>query len=198
MAERKVGIFGGTFDPPHRAHLATARCAMRWLELDEVLFVVAGDPWQKTGTVVAPAADRLAMTQLAVEGDPGFSASDVEVRRHGPSYTVDTLRELAAARPADELFLIVGEDAAAGLAGWRRPREILELAALAVVGRPGASRGDLPDSAVVLPGAFELSSTEIRRRLRLRRSVDTFVGGAVAAYIAEHCLYGERSLARPA
>src|SRR5688572_955042 len=133
----RIGVFGGTFDPIHVGHLVTAVNVRHELSLDEVLLVVANDPWQKTGhQLVTPAQDRLAMVTAAIENVKGISASDVEIRRGGASYTADTLRDLQRERPDAELFLILGSDAAAGLPTWEHVDEVRALSTLVVVTRP--------------------------------------------------------------
>jgi nicotinate-nucleotide adenylyltransferase len=192
----RVGVLGGTFDPVHRGHLALAGAARDELGLGEVLFVPAGQPWRKAGRIVAPAGDRLAMLRLALEGEAVFRVETLEVDRHGPSYTADTLEALRAARPEDELFFIVGEDALADLPNWVRPERILELATLAVARRAGVR----PMAGEGLPGLREravwlkmplvrVSATEIRERVRRGEPIDGMVPPAVAAYIREQGLY---------
>jgi len=198
----RAGVLGGTFDPVHRGHMALARAAREELGLDEVLFVPAGQPWRKAGRIVAPAEHRLAMLRLALAGEPAFRVEALELERPGPSYTADTLGALAAARPGDELFFIVGEDALADLPNWVRPERILELATLAV-----ARRADVPPAALAaaearLPGLagrtvwlkmplVPVSATEIRERVRRGEPVGELVPPPVEAYIHELELYRE-------
>jgi nicotinate-nucleotide adenylyltransferase len=134
---RRVGVFGGTFNPVHACHLRVAEDCRRALGLDTVLFVPAGEPPVKREGV-APAADRYEMVRLAVAGHEGLAVSDVEVRRPGPSYTIDTLKALADEMPGDELVLILGLDALLGIGAWLRPAEVLRAAPVATVFRPGA------------------------------------------------------------
>ncbi|HEX5367598.1 MAG TPA: nicotinate-nucleotide adenylyltransferase, partial [Acidimicrobiales bacterium] len=146
MSER-IGIFGGTFDPPHVGHLVTAVNVRYELALDRVLLVVNDQPWQKVATRdVSPAADRLAMVEAAVGTVEGLEASGVEIDRGGLSYTADTLRELQDGHPEAELFVVLGSDAAAGLATWERVEEVRELATVVVVDRPGVGPVALPAS----------------------------------------------------
>jgi nicotinate-nucleotide adenylyltransferase len=134
-AER-IGIFGGTFDPPHLGHLVAALWAREALELERVLFVVANDPWQKSGRVHASAEDRFAMTEAACRGVEGLEPSRIEIDRGGPSYTVDTVAELRRRWPRASLWLVVGSDVAASIATWHRAEALAGQVALAVVGRP--------------------------------------------------------------
>ena len=142
----RIGVFGGTFDPPHIGHLAVAVEVRHALALDRVLMVVANDPWQKRGArVLTPAADRLEMVRAAVEDLDGIEADDREIRRGGPSYTVDTVEELLGEQPQAEVFVVVGADAAAGLRTWERADELAALVTVVVVRRPGF---DLSDRSV--------------------------------------------------
>ena len=131
----KVGVLGGTFDPVHLGHLVLAERARDELSLDLVLFVPAGDPWRKSHREITPAEHRLAMLQLAVEGNDAFGVSDLEIRREGPTYTADTLAVLAAERLDDEFYFIVGADALADMPNWHEPERIVEHARLAVAPR---------------------------------------------------------------
>ncbi len=193
---RRVGVFGGTFDPPHIGHLVTAADVRFRLDLDVVLMVVANEPWQKVGTrAVSPAEDRLAMVRAAVRDEPGVEASDLELRRGGASYTIDTLRELARTEPDAELFLVLGGDAAAGLDTWERPAEVAAACRIVVVDRPG-STSEVPEAfrvdRVDVP-RLEVSSTELRARVREGRPTRHLLPDAVISLIAERGLYGERS-----
>jgi nicotinate-nucleotide adenylyltransferase len=148
---RRVGVFGGTFNPVHACHLRVAEDCRRALRLDTVLFVPAGEPPVKRADV-APAADRFEMVRLAVAGHEGFAVSDVEVRRPGPSYTIDTLKALADEMPGAELVLLLGLDALLGIGAWHRPAEVLRAAPIATVFRPGArfaGLAELPELAGV-------------------------------------------------
>ena len=191
---RRTGVLGGTFDPPHIGHLLAALNVRHALDLDEVLLVVANDPWQKTAErPVTPAADRLAMVQAAIEGLDGLVASDVEIGRGGPSYMVDTLAELAAADPDGERFLIVGADAAAGLLTWDRAEQLPGLATLVLVDRPGiecdAPPPGWPLRRVEIP-RIELASTELRARVADGRPLDLLVPQGVWSVIRDRRLYG--------
>jgi nicotinate-nucleotide adenylyltransferase len=195
---RRIGLFGGTFDPPHLGHLALAEHARDRLGLDEVRFIPAGQPPHKRGEGIAPAAARLAMTRLAVRGNPAFTVSTLEVRRGGPSFTVETLRTVAAATPAARLYLLMGADSLDDFATWHEPETILRLATLVVAGRPGAGTRRLEPRGrgriVRLDNAeIALSSSLVRNRVRAGRSVRYLVPDAVAAYIVRHRLYRRRA-----
>lgn len=191
---RRLGIFGGTFDPPHVGHLVTAVNVRHSLDLDLVLLVVAGSPWQKTGSrPITPAADRLAMARAAVDEVEGIEVSSTEVDRGGPSYTVDTLAEMRARYPDAECFVILGADAAALVPTWERFPEVLSMARLVVVDRPG-SASDLPpitDWLRVEVPHLEVSSTDLRRRFADGRPLDFLVPAAVLRCARERGLYRE-------
>lgn len=192
VAGMRIGLFGGTFDPPHMGHLVTAVNVRHALSLDCVLLVVAGEPWQKVGQrVVTPATHRLAMVEAAVAGVPGLVASDVEVRRGGASYTADTLEALIAQHPDAELFTIVGDDAAAGFETWQRFERVAELSTLVVVDRPGVEC-QLPGRHqwvhVEVPH-LEVSSTDLRARITDGRPLEYLMPPAVIAAIRERGLY---------
>lgn len=195
----RLGILGGTFDPPHIGHLILAEEARWRLALDAVLWVPAGDPWRKEGRRIAPAPDRLAMTRLAVEGDPHFEVWDGEVRRDGPSYTVETLAALQAERPDAELFFLLGEDALHDLPNWRDPAGIARLAWLAVAPREWSAKETVALERLA-PGirnrivhvempAIDVSATDLRRRVATGESIRYLVPAKVEAYIYEHGLY---------
>jgi nicotinate-nucleotide adenylyltransferase len=193
MAGRKVGVFGGTFDPPHIGHLVTAIDVVEVLGLDLVLMVVANEPWQKVGSRrITPAADRLEMVRTAVAGVDRVEASDIEIRRGGSSYTVDTLQELRREDPEVELHLVLGSDAAAGLDTWERAEALGDLCRIVVVDRPGAST-DVPggfDVERVNVPRLEVSSTELRARAGAGRSLRFLVPEGVIALVRERDLYG--------
>ena len=188
----RLGVFGGTFDPPHIGHLAAAEAARWALGLDRVLFVVANTPWQKVDEqVVSPAADRLALVRAAVTNQEGFEVSTLEIDRGGDSSTAETLTDLA--NDARELFLIVGSDLADSLDTWRRPEDIRSLATVAVVARLGATGAGVPPPgwgwiAVEGPG-IEVSSTHVRRWLSEGRPLDSVMSQPVAAEIERRGLY---------
>lgn len=194
MTER-LGVFGGTFDPPHIGHLAVARAASRAADLDRVVFVPAGHPWQKDDRAVSAAEDRYRMTELAIADEDRFVASRIEVDRDGPSYTVDTLEEMVAATPGNELVLVLGADAAAGIGTWRSPERICRLADLAVVNRPGAAPPQPRFGCRVIEvemDPVDVSATELRRRLGAGLDVAGLVPAAVADYVRARGLYGSR------
>ena len=190
---KRIGLFGGTFDPVHNAHLALAHAALTHLQLDELRWIPAGQPWQKDREI-APAADREAMVELAIQGEPRFMLERSELQRNGPSYTLDTVRELQAGEPQAQWHLIIGQDQYAGLHTWRGWQELLERVTLAVANRPGASASAdsevmrLAHRPIALP-MMDVSSTEIRRRIAAGQGIDDLVPAAVARYIDQHHLY---------
>jgi nicotinate-nucleotide adenylyltransferase len=189
----RLGVLGGTFDPPHHAHVVVAVDVRAALDLDEVVLVPAGDPWQKRGRVVASAEDRVRMAECAVAGIDGVSVSRVEVDRAGASVTADTLEALHA--PDRELFLILGADAAANLPTWRRLDDTRNLATVVVVERDG-EHADPPGPGwswmhVPIP-RLEISSSDVRTRIGEGRPVDGLVPPATLAYLREHDLYTAR------
>jgi nicotinate-nucleotide adenylyltransferase len=192
LAEGGIGIFGGTFDPPHVGHVAVA-ANVRWaLALDEVLLVVANEPWQKAHLPVSPAADRLAMVEAAVAGVEGVSASGLEIERGGTSYTADTLAELGRRCPGVPLLVVLGSDAAAGLDTWERAEEVRTSASIVVVTRPGAEQAPLPPGWTSRPvevPRLDVSSTDLRARVADGRPLDGLVPGPVVALIRERGLY---------
>ena len=164
---QRLGVFGGTFDPPHRGHLAVAQAAQRTFALDRVLLVVANDPWKKSpDRAITPAADRLAMVQALASNQAGLEVSDREIRRGGPSYTVVTLRELAAAHPGSELFLIIGRDLVDDFSSWHESVEIGRLATIVVVDRPGYVTDPQRDWKMLIIEPVDVSSTELREQLQ--------------------------------
>lgn len=171
---QRLGVFGGTFDPPHRGHLAVAQAAQRTFALDRVLLVVANDPWKKSpDRAITPAADRLAMVQALASNQAGLEVSDREIRRGGPSYTVVTLRELAAAHPDSELFLIIGRDLVDDFSSWHESVEIGRLATIVVVDRPGYVTDPQRDWKMLIIEPVDVSSTELREQLQQTLPADS-------------------------
>jgi nicotinate-nucleotide adenylyltransferase len=191
----RIGIFGGTFDPPHAGHVAAARAVIAQLGLDRLLLVVANDPWQKSGQrVVSPAADRLALVEAMVPEIPGAEASRREIDRGGPSYSVDTAEEILAeqgGRPV-ELSLVVGADLVPDLDSWHRAPDLQRLVTLAVVSRPTGPVTAVPPGwrAERVDGPqVPVSSSEVRDLLREGRPVEGMVPDAVIRCIRRRALY---------
>jgi nicotinate-nucleotide adenylyltransferase len=187
----RLGVFGGTFDPVHVGHVVVATESRAQLALDRVLLVVAGDPWQKRGNVVASAADRLALVAAAVDGVDGVEASAIEIERDAPSVTADTLEALTA--PDRELFLVLGADAVANMRTWRRLEETRDLATVVVVERAGDAHSEPPGGGwrvqrVAIP-RLDIASTDLRERLRSGRPIDGLVPPAVVRTIHTRGLY---------
>lgn len=195
---RRIGIFGGTFDPIHVGHLVAAVNARDALNLDRVLFVVANEPWQKVGErAVTPALDRLAVVEAALGHVEGLEASRIEIDRGGPSYTADTVAELRAIEPEAHMFLIIGADVVPDLTTWERLDEIREETTIVVVNRPGSGTVDAgaegPLSAwdavaIEIPG-IELSSTDLRARAADGRPLDYLIPEAAVRVIRSRRLY---------
>jgi nicotinate-nucleotide adenylyltransferase len=200
----RLGILGGTFNPPHLGHLVCAQEAYVQLGLARVLLIPARVPPHKPVQADPGIDHRLEMCRLAIAGDERrFEVSDLEARREGPSFTLDTLEELHANQPESELFLIVGGDVALGFASWREPERVLALATLAVVERPGSSRAAVEQVLGGVGGgeraqylrmpAIEISSTFLRQRARNGEPTRYLVPDAVRGYIDRHRLYGGSS-----
>jgi nicotinate-nucleotide adenylyltransferase len=194
---RRVGVMGGTFDPIHHGHLVAASEVAHRFDLDEVVFVPTGRPWQKTEREVSPAEDRYLMTVIATAADPRFRVSRVDVDRDGPTYTVDTLRDLRAQHDAAgvdaELFFITGADALEAITGWRDSDELFGLAHFVGVTRPGhvLRDPDLPAGSVTLVEvpALAISSTDCRRRVARGEPIRYLVPEGVVEYVAKRRLY---------
>ena len=194
----RIGILGGTFDPIHFGHIATARAALECAELHRVLFIPSAQPPHRAAAV-APAAERLEMCRLAVKQHEVFEVSDVEMRRGGASYTSDTLAELKRTHPQDELSLILGWDAAKLFATWHEPEKVKELASFVVVSRPGmpapgadeltAAGLDPAQVVLCLQPTPDISGSALRRAIARGESIAEKVPEPVARYIAEHHLY---------
>jgi len=196
----RIGILGGTFNPPHLGHLICAQEAYLQLGLDRVALVPARIPPHKPVEEEPGPEHRLELCRLAIRGDEQrFAVSDIEIVRAGPSFTVDTLEELHSRSPEDELFLIVGGDIAAGLPAWRAPERVLSLATLSVAKRRGTSREAVDEALAALPGGdraqffrmprIGISSTMLRDRVRAAQPIRYYVPDAVVAYIERHSLY---------
>src|SRR3984893_9004757 len=192
-APARIGIFGGTFDPIHTAHLEVADSVRQALGLDRMLLVVANPPGKKgAGRPVPPAEDRYAMVEAAVEGRPGLEPCRLEIDRGGPSYTIDTVRQLKERYPRAELIVVVGSDVVPGLSTWREEAALRDEVTLAVVGRPGVPPVEPPPGwrSVNVPVApFDVSSTELRRRLEAGGAVQGLVPEAVVRCIRQRGLY---------
>jgi nicotinate-nucleotide adenylyltransferase len=193
VQSKKIGLFGGSFDPVHNAHLALARHALDELALDELCWVPTGQPWQKAREMT-PAVHREAMLRLAIGNDPRSRVERCELQRNGPSYTLDTLLELQAAQGAAQWFLVIGQDQFAGLHTWHGYEELLRRVTLAVAMRPGVQvTADArvlaaPRCELQVP-AMPISSTEIRARSAAGLDIGALVPAAVAQYIHQHRLY---------
>jgi nicotinate-nucleotide adenylyltransferase len=182
---------GGTFDPIHHGHLVAASEVGQWFDLDEVVFVPTGQPWQKSG--VSPSEHRYLMTVIATASNPRFTVSRVDIDREGPTYTIYTLRDLKSDRPEAELFFITGADALAQILSWRDHDELWDLAHFVAVSRPGhvLSTDGLPTddvSQLEIP-ALAISSTDCRDRVQRGHPVWYLVPDGVVQYIAKHHLY---------
>ncbi len=192
MSRRRLGVMGGTFDPIHNGHLVAASEVAAALNLDEVLFVPTGQPWQKDE--VTATSDRYLMAEIATAANPRFKVSTIDIDRSGPTYTVDTLRELRELHPEADIFFITGADAVSSIASWKDSGELWDLAKFVAVTRPGHLL-DLPDSPT---GAIEfleipalaISSTDIRQRVAEGKPIWYLVPDGVVQFIAKHGLYG--------
>jgi nicotinate-nucleotide adenylyltransferase len=201
----RAGILGGAFNPPHIGHLVCAQEAVLQLELDRLVFVPAGRPPHRELEGDPGAEARLEMVDLAIGDDSRFASSRIEIDRAGPSYTVDTLRDLRENAPDDELFLVLGGDQAAALPDWHEPERVLELAQVAVVERATWSSDAIAIMVGRLRGAqsiryldmpiMQVSSTSVRRRVAERQPIRYLVPDAVADYIGSHELYGAAEVA---
>lgn len=193
-SDRRIGIFGGSFNPPHLAHLLVAELVAEQFHLDRVVWLTNFQSPMKNVEDIAPAPHRLAMTRLAIEGNERFSVSDLEVRRGGISYTIDTIRTLQEAHPHVDFRLIVGSDSLADFDTWREPQEILDRVRLIIFRRPASeavtsiagfeARIDYADAPL-----FDISATVIRNRIRAQKSIRYMVPEAVRSYILVHGLY---------
>ncbi|MET0725130.1 MAG: nicotinate-nucleotide adenylyltransferase [Leifsonia sp.] len=189
--QRRVGVMGGTFDPIHHGHLVAASEVAQSFDLDEVIFVPTGQPWQKI--TVTSREDRYLMTVIATASNPRFSVSRVDIDREGPTFTIDTLRDIHATEPDAELFFITGADAIAQILTWKNVHELWELAHFVAVSRPGhdLSISGLPQADVSLleVPALAISSTDCRERVNRGHPVWYLVPDGVVQYISKHHLY---------
>ena len=194
-APRRLGILGGTFDPPHAGHLAAAVAVQTQVGLDDLVLMVANEPWQKVGDrQVSPANLRFEMTDALVEGIPGLRADDREIRRGGPTFTVDTLEEILADQPGTEIILIVGADTADRLDTWHRASDVVALSTIVIVNRDDSTNtapGFLRDARVVnvSMNPVDVSSSAIRELVARGESIDSATTSSVISIIRGHSLY---------
>lgn len=195
-ARRRVGVMGGTFDPIHHGHLVAASEVQSWFDLDEVVFVPTGQPWQKHEQGVSPAEDRYLMTVIATASNPRFWVSRVDIDRQGPTYTIDTLRDLRKELPDADLFFITGADALSDIFTWRDADELFDLAHFVGCTRPGftmdrSTLTGLPQHKVTILEipALAISSTDCRKRRMRGEPVWYLVPDGVVQYIAKYALY---------
>ena len=194
---RRLGVMGGTFDPIHYGHLVTAEEALVQFSLDGVVFVPTGRPWMKEGRVVSPPEDRYLITVIATASNPRFQVSRVDIDRHGPTYTVDTLRALSAEHPDAELYFITGADAMLEIFEWKQADEALDLAHFIAATRPGydLTRFETkaptrhPNVSVMNVPALAISSTDVRERVHEGRPIRYLVPEGVKTYIDKAGLY---------
>ena len=191
--KKRLGVMGGTFDPIHHGHLVAASEVASLFALDEVVFVPTGKPWQKSEQRVSPAEDRYLMTVIATASNPQFSVSRIDIDRQGPTYTVDTLRDLRAAHPDADLFFITGADALGQILSWRNAEEMFSLAHFIGVTRPGhtLTNPGLPEGGVSLVEvpALAISSSDCRLRVARGEPVWYLVPDGVVRYIDKRALY---------
>ena len=194
-APRRLGILGGTFDPPHAGHLAAAVAVQTQVGLDDVVLMVANEPWQKVGDrQVTPARLRFEMTDALVQGMSGLRADDREIRRGGPTYTVDTLEEILAEQPDTEIFLIIGADTAQRLETWHRASDVVRLSTIVIVNRDDSTNTSsefLRDARVVnvTMNPVDVSSSVIREAVARGGSIDSLTSPSVAAIVRDRSLY---------
>lgn len=185
----RIGLFGGSFDPPHLGHLVIAECAREQLALETIIFIPAHQSPHKAGSSLTAAAHRQEMTVLATAGNAAFDVSNVEVLRKGVSYTVDTLKHFRRLYGAAELFFIVGSDSLDQFESWKSPAEILSLVTLAVFPRRWGVEAKDKRTIILQAPVMEISSTDIRRRVKMERSIRYMVPASVEKYIRTHRLY---------
>jgi nicotinate-nucleotide adenylyltransferase len=193
---RRVGVMGGTFDPIHHGHLVAASEVRAWFDLDEVVFVPTGDPWQKSDRVISLAEDRYLMTVVATASNPAFRVSRVDIDRVGPTYTIDTLRDLSAQMPDVDLYFITGADALANIFTWRDADEVFKLARFVGCTRPGyemdaQTLAGIPSDRVTIVEipALAISSSDCRERTARGEPIWYLVPDGVVQYVAKHRLY---------
>jgi nicotinate-nucleotide adenylyltransferase len=206
MVVARIGLFGGSFDPPHLAHLALARVAMQTLALDELRWLPAGAPWQKANRALTAAQHRVAMLAALLADEPGQVIDQRELRRGGATYTIDTLRELQAELPGAQWFFILGQDQYGRFDSWREWPELLSRLSLAVAARngqaptPPPALAAVPHPVTVLPlPRLDITASDVRARAAAGQPISTLVGEPVARYIDQHRLYatGAAQAARP-
>lgn len=190
----KVGIYGGSFNPPHTGHLIVAESVREQIPLDRILFIPSANPPNKSNPSLASASDRFQMTQLAVEGNPDFEVTDIETRRGGISYTIDTVKSLAETRPHDQFSLIIGADNFLEFQTWKSPHDILQYVDLIVMTRPGYPMNDQRNEFLRLARLTNvpqigISGTDIRRRVKSGRSIRYLVPRLVEDFVSRHRLY---------
>lgn len=197
----KVGFFGGTFNPIHNAHLRIAQEAQKRFRLDRILLVPSGYSWMKDPKEIAPKEDRLRMAELAAEECEGFTVSTIETDQEGPTYSYETLQKLKVLYPEDDIYFIIGADQLFILEKWKNPEEIIRLATILVADRGGFDRQEMEEKAAELEKNFggmimiyhmessELSSTELRRKIRDGEDISAYVPEKVAEYIEKRRLY---------
>ncbi|HEU5044409.1 MAG TPA: nicotinate-nucleotide adenylyltransferase [Nocardioidaceae bacterium] len=195
-ARRRVGVMGGTFDPVHHGHLVAASEVQAWFDLDEVVFVPTGEPWQKSSREVSPAEDRYLMTVIATASNPRFWVSRVDIDRLGPTYTIDTLRDLHAVMADADLYFITGADALGDIFTWRDAEELFSLAHFVGCTRPGyemdaSTLEGIPDDRVTIVEipALAISSSDVRKRRAGGDPVWYLVPDGVVQYINKYSLY---------
>ncbi|MCH2312121.1 MAG: nicotinate-nucleotide adenylyltransferase [Nisaea sp.] len=196
---KKIGIFGGTFDPIHNGHIYKAEEALAKLNLDELIWVVAGNPWMKSREPLSAAKHRLEMVNIAIQGKAKMKLTDIEVNRKGPTYTIDTLKDLTNRNPGDELVLLVGSDLIQEFDQWKYPDEILSLSKLAVFTRKTTVKDTWKMTdfyktkghklEVLCGPIIDISSTAIRDRVISKASISEYVPKAIEKYIIENKLY---------
>ncbi len=196
----RIGVMGGTFDPIHHGHLVAASEVQSWFDLDQVIFVPTGQPWQKSDRQVSPAEHRYLMTVIATAANPRFQVSRVDIDRQGPTYTIDTLTDLQAQLPDADLYFITGADAMAQILTWRDHDGLFDLAHFVGVTRPGhvldeSSIAEFPHDRVTIVEvpALAISSTDCRQRAERGLPVWYLVPDGVVQYIQKHQLYGDHT-----